>query len=251
MTFFSPLEQFELVVYIPFIVDSFFDFSFTNSALAIFLSFISTVILIKAVGKGFVVPSRWQSILEEFYLIVFGIIQNVLSRKHAVKFFPIVLTFAIVIFICNLLGMAPYSFAITSHLVVTIFLALTIFIPITFLGIRTHKIRFWGFFLPAGCPLLLVPLLVPIELVVYCFRVISLSVRLFANIMAGHILLKVLAGFAWGMFQGSDIFLFGLHIVPVFVVFGLFGLELGVAFIQTYVWTMLLCIYLNDAINLH
>jgi F-type H+-transporting ATPase subunit a len=211
----------------------------------------SIVNLYLFIGQGHLIPSPWQSVIEEFYTIVYGVMFTVLGNQHSQRFIALVFSMALLVLICNLVGMFPYSFAVTSHLSVTIFLATLVFVPITSLGLTLHKIKFFGFFLPAGCPILLVPLLVPIEMVVYFFRVISLAVRLFANIMAGHILLKVLAGFGWSMFQSDDSILFVLHILPILVVFALFGLELGVAFIQAYVWTMLTCIYLNDAIYLH
>ena len=146
--------------------------------------------------------------------------------------------------------MIPYVFTTTSHIIVTLYFALAVFIGINIILIRTHGIYSLGLFLPGGAPIALAPLLVLIEVISYFIRVISLSVRLFANMMSGHILLKVLLGFAWTMMLNKGILLI-VHLIPLLVVFLLMGLEVGVGIIQAYVFTILICIYLNDAINLH
>ena len=146
--------------------------------------------------------------------------------------------------------MVPYSFTVTSHLIITFTLALTLYIGFNFIGIKRHKIHFLNLFLPSGSSIFLVPLLVPIELVSYSFRVISVPVRLFANMMSGHILLKVIAGFAWSMLNVNS-FIFLAHFVPLILLIILTGLEFGVALIQAYVFTILTCMYINDALNLH
>ena len=146
--------------------------------------------------------------------------------------------------------MIPYSFTATSHFLVTFGLSLSLFIGITIVGFQTHGLHFFSFLLPKGAPLALAPLLVVLELVSYCFRAISLGVRLFANMMAGHTLVKILSGFAWTMLSVGG--LLGIaSVLPFGVVFALTGLEIGVACLQAYVFTILTCIYLNDAINLH
>ena len=154
------------------------------------------------------------------------------------------------ILISNLIGLVPYSFTSTSHLIVTFFLAAMTFIGINIIGGQTHGVHFFSLFFPPGSPLGLAPLLIPIEIVSYIFRPISLSVRLFANMMAGHTLLKVIGGFAWNMMSSSGL-LFIAHFVPIFVLILLMGLELGVAIVQAYVFIILTCIYLSDAISLH
>ena len=150
----------------------------------------------------------------------------------------------------NLIGLIPYSFTITSHLIVTFALALMVFVGVNIICVKEHGLHMVSLFLPPGTSLGLALLLVPIEFVSYMFKPISLGVRLFANMMAGHTLLKVIAGFAWSM-MASGGFLFVAHLLPLFVLVLLVGLELGVAMIQAYVFTILTCIYLNDAINLH
>jgi ATP synthase subunit 6 len=146
--------------------------------------------------------------------------------------------------------MIPYSFTVTSHIAVTLALATMAFVGINVIGIKTHGFHMLSLFLPSGAPIALAPLLIAIEVVSYSFRVISLALRLFANMMSGHCLLKILAGFAWTMFSAGGI-LSVIHIMPLLVIFAIIGLELSIAFLQAYVFTVLLCIYLNDAISLH
>jgi ATP synthase subunit 6 len=150
----------------------------------------------------------------------------------------------------NLVGMIPYSFTITSQLAVTFTFGAATFIGVNIIAARQHGLHFLSFFLPKDAPIALWPLLVPIELISYFFRVVSLSVRLFVNMMAGHALLKILAGFAWTMIGMGGLMLLASGF-PILVLIVLTGMELGIAMLQAYVWTVLVCIYLNDAINLH
>ena len=150
----------------------------------------------------------------------------------------------------NLIGLVPYSFTVSSHFVVTLAISLSIFIGINIICIKTHKFEFFSLFLPGGTPLLLAFLLVPVELVLYIFRPLSLAIRLFCNMMAGHTLLKIFAGFAWSLMSFTGI-LFFVHYIPLITLLPLLGLELGVALIQAFVFSLLTCIYLNDALNLH
>ena len=154
------------------------------------------------------------------------------------------------ILISNVSGLVPYSFTITSHLIQTMVLALSVFIGVVIICAFTHGFHMLSLFLPGGTSLALAFLLVPIEIVSYIFKPLSLAIRLFANMMAGHTLLKVIAGFAWAM-MGSGGLLLLAHIVPLVVLVILFGLELAAAMIQAYVFTILSCIYINDAIILH
>ena len=171
-------------------------------------------------------------------------------KKNGPLYFPILFAIFSFIFFCNLLGMIPFSFTVTSHIVVTLGLAMISFFAINIIGIQTHGFHMLSLFLPSGAPLALAPLLVAIELVSYSFRVVSLALRLFANMMSGHCLLKILAGFAWTMLAAGGI-LSIVHFLPLVVIFAIVGLELSIAFLQAYVFTVLLCIYLNDAISLH
>ena len=247
---FSPLEQFSIFKLIPI---SFFglDLSVTNSTLFAGIScFISFIFFNFICSNAKLVPSLWQSIAETLFEFVF---YNVLSeniKKGGSAYFPIILTIFIYILSCNLIGMIPYSFTVTSHIVITLGLAIVAFTGINIIGLSIHGFHFFSLFLPGGAPLALAPLLIPIELVSYSFRVVSLALRLFANMMSGHCLLKILAGFAWTMLSAGGI-LSVVHLLPLVVIFAIVGLELSIAFLQAYVFSVLLCIYLNDAISLH
>jgi ATP synthase subunit 6 len=171
-------------------------------------------------------------------------------KVGGLSYFPIIFTVFTFLLFCNLLGMVPYSFTVTSHIVVTFGLALGLFIGLNIIGLQIHGLHFFSLFLPAGVPLVMAPFLVLVELVGYTFRPISIALRLFANMMAGHSLLKILAGFGWTMFSAGGVLAIA-HFLPVMVIFAIVGLELGIAFLQAYVFSVLLCIYLNDAISLH
>lgn len=149
----------------------------------------------------------------------------------------------------NLLGLIPFSFTLTSHLVITFSLSLASFIGINILSFKKYGIKFFSLFLPSGTTTVLAFLLVPIELVSYIFKPISLSIRLFANLLAGHALLKVIAGFAITLLSAGGISVI-LHFIPLIILIPLFGLELGVALIQSFVFAVLICIYINDSLNI-
>jgi ATP synthase subunit 6 len=197
----------------------------------------------------FLIPNAWQVIIEIIYETASQLLYDNLGMKGE-KYFPFVSVLFTFILLANLIGLVPYSFTITSHLLVTFLLALTVFIGVNIICYQEHKFNMLSLFIPSNTSFLLALLLVPIEFVSYMFKPISLGVRLFANMMAGHTLLKVIAGFAWSMVSAGGI-LFIAHIIPLAVLILLVGLELGVALIQAYVFTILTCIYLNDSINLH
>jgi ATP synthase subunit 6 len=196
------------------------------------------------------IPSKVQVIFEGVYKVILGLIVDNLGQNAGQKFFPVIFSVFFLIASLNLIGLVPYSFTLTSHLVVTFAFAFFIFFAFNIICVRTHGLAFFSLFLPSGTSFALALLLVPIEVISYVFKPVSLSIRLFANMMAGHTLLKVIAGFAWTLAASSGI-LFFVHYLPLLVLFPLFGLELGVALIQSFVFVILLCIYLNDAINLH
>lgn len=183
------------------------------------------------------------------YEFLINLVQEQIGEKGK-TFFPFIFALFTFLFSCNLIGMIPYSFTVTSHVVVTFGLSVSVFIGVTIVGFYTHGLHFFSFLLPPGAPLILAPLLVVLELVSYSFRAISLGVRLFANMMAGHTLVKILAGFSWTMMSVGGV-LYLVSSIPLLVVFALTGLEIGVAILQAYVFTILTCIYLNDAIHLH
>jgi F-type H+-transporting ATPase subunit a len=247
---YTPLEQFSIISLIP-IRFGHFDVSFTNSSLYLLLATGLAVLLFSFVthGGGFLVPSRWQSLVEMLYEFVVSLVDEQIGAKGR-RFFPLIFTTFVFLLFTNLIGMIPYSFTATSHMVVTFGLSLSLFVGVTIVGFQIHGLHFFSFLLPKGAPLALAPLLVVLELVSYCFRAVSLGVRLFANMMAGHTLVKILSGFAWTMLSVGGV-LAAASLIPFAIVFALTGLEIGVACLQAYVFTILTCIYLNDAINLH
>jgi ATP synthase subunit 6 len=250
--FSSPLEQFQILPIISIHLGS-FDFSITNSAIILAIglaSFIFTLYSLLANQTNFyIVPNRIQYIVEVIYGVVYGLLNDNVGSVGK-TFFPYVFTLFTFILISNIIGLVPYSFTVTSHLIVTFALALMTFIGINLICIRENGINMLSLFLPPGSSMVLAFLLVPIEIVSYIFRPISLSVRLFANMMAGHTLLKVIAGFAWTMMLAGGGLLVA-HVIPLAILVVLMLLEFGVAVIQAYVFTILTCIYLNDAIHLH
>lgn len=250
MLFFSPLEQFTIISLIPMHIGNFY-FSFTNSSLFMCLStglFLMLCSLVTVKG-GTLVPTAWQSFVEMMFEFVVSLVHEQVGEKGK-QYFPMIFTLFAFLLCSNLIGMIPYSFTTTSHFVVTFGLSVSIFIAVTIIGFQIHGLHFFSFLLPPGAPLALAPFLVVIELVSYGFRAISLGVRLFANMMAGHTLVKILSGFAWSMLSLGGVLKLAASI-PFLVVFALMFLEVGVACLQAYVFTILTCIYLNDAIHLH
>ena len=250
----SPLEQFQVLPIIGFYFNG-FDISITNETIILGLILFFSVVYFNSILKQdtssfYIVPSRWQSIIEIIYSLILSLVIDNIRDKKGQYFFPLVFFIFLFILSLNLIGLIPYSFTLTSHLIVTLSLSLAVFIGINIVCIRIHGINFFSLFLPSGTSIVLALLLVPIELISYVFKPISLSIRLFANMMAGHTLLKVIAGFAYTLMSNTGI-LFMLHYVPLLILIPLFGLELGVALIQSFVFSILICIYLNDSINLH
>ena len=239
----SPLAQFEIKTLIPLQLGE-FDVSYTNSALFMSLTLILvTLFLILGVRRRALVPGRWQSMAEISYEFVSNLLRDTVGNEGR-KYFPFVFSLFMFILFGNMLGMIPYSFTFTSHVIVTFAMALTVFIGVTILGFVKHGIHFFSFFVPPGVSIILWPLMIPIEVISYLSRPISLAVRLFANLTARHTMLKVFAGFvvSLGIVGGF---------LPFAFVVALTGLELLIAFLQAYVFTILTCFYINDAIHLH
>ena len=239
----SPLAQFEIkqLISLNFMGH---DISFTNSSLlmVIAITFASCFMLL-ATRKKALVPTRAQMLAES----VFGMIDDMLKQnvgEGGRQFMPLIFSLFMFVLFCNLLGMIPYSFTATSHISVTFVLAMLVFLTVTIVGFVKHGLHFFSLFLPHGTPMWLAPLLIVIELVAYLARPISLSLRLTANMVAGHVLLKVLAGFMVAM-------AFYLKIVPGPFIVVLVGFEIFIAILQAYIFTILTCVYLNDAVNLH
>lgn len=238
----GPLEQFAIRPLIKIHIGG-IDASFTNSALFMTVAVVLvTALIVLSTRRAQLVPSRFQSVSEIAYEFVARMIQDNVGDEGQ-RYFPFIFTlFAFVLF-GNLLGLLPYGFTFTSHIIVTFALAAVIFIAVTLIGIVRHGFGFLRLFAPHGVPLVLLPMLVPIELLSYFIRPFTLSFRLFMNMLVGHMLLAIVAGFAvtLGIFA----------IFPVAIDTALVLLELLVAGLQAYVFTILTCTYLNDAINLH
>ncbi len=239
----NPLGQFAIKKLVE--IDLFgFDVSFTNSSFYMLLAGIIAIsYFFFALKAKNIVPSRLQISAEMVYDMITGMLdQNV--GKDGRKFIPFIFTLFIFILLCNLLGMIPYGFTVTSHITITFALAITVFFLVTIFGFVNRGVHFLSIFLPKGTPLWLAPLMILIELFAYLARPVSLSLRLAANMMAGHILLKVMAGFAVSL-----MLLFKLLPIPLIVI--LIGFEIFIAILQAYIFTILSCVYLNDAVNSH
>ena len=238
----SPLEQFLVKTLVPIKVGG-VDISFTNSALFMVIA-VALVALLMTVGMGkrSIVPGRFQSVAEMFYEFVANILRETAGNEGR-KYFPLIFTLFMFILFANMLGMIPSTFTFTSHIAVTFVMAAVVFLAVTVLGFIKHGIHFFTFFVPPGAPVAMWPLLIPLEIISYLTRPISLSVRLFANMLAGHTLLKVIAGFVPALGVAG--------VIPLAFVTALTGLEILIAFLQAYVFTVLTCLYINDALHLH
>ena len=244
----SPLAQFEIKKIIEMEALG-YDISFTNSSLAMVMTvvFISLFMYL-GLRNLEIIPSKKQSVVESSYEFIYGMIGDNIGSE-GMKYFSFIFTLFLFILVGNLLGMLPYSFTWTSHIIVTFSIAFFIFIGVTLIAICKHGIvKFLKFFAPSGVPKPMLILLVPIEIISYLSRPISLSVRLFANMMAGHTLLKVIGGFVFVL--GANSFIVG-GILPLAFLVALTGLEIVIAFLQAYVFAILTCLYINDAIHLH
>jgi ATP synthase subunit 6 len=226
----SPLEQFQILPIIPINI-GIFDFSITNATIILSIGLGSFIFVLYSLlseeGNFYIVPNRIQYIVEVIYSVVYGLLNDNVGSVGK-SFFPYVFTLFTFVLISNIIGLVPYSFTVTSHLIVTFALAFMTFVGINLICIREHGINILSLILPPGSSMVLALLLVPIELVSYIFRPISLSVRLFANMMAGHTLLKVIAGFAWTMMLAGGGLLIA-HTIPLAILVLLMFLELGVA----------------------
>jgi F-type H+-transporting ATPase subunit a len=224
---------------------------FTNSNEAMLAS-AAIVIILFAIGlrSRALVPGRIQALVELLYEFVHGMCLDAIGEEGR-KFFPLVFTIFSFILLGNLIGLFPYFFAFTSHIAVTLTLALFVFLFSTGVGFYTHGFRFFKFFVPAGVPGWLLPLLVPIEIISYLSRPVSLSVRLFANITAGHVMWEVFAGFMLLLTASLGVVGAVAAIIPLGLNVALVALELLVAGLQAYVFAILTCLYLHDAVHMH
>lgn len=238
----NPIEQFKIKPLVPLEVAG-VNVSFTNSALMMVISItLITLFLTLAVRGRAVVPGRWQSMAEIVYEFVANMIRDNVGSEGR-KYFPFIFSLFMFVLFGNLLGMIPLAFTYTSHIIVTFALAAVVFIGVTIIGFARHGLHFLRMFFPHGAPIATAPILIPIEVISYLSRPFSLAVRLFANMTVGHIILKVIGGFvvALGIFG----------VVPLAFLAGVTVLEFGIACLQAYVFAILSCIYLHDAIHMH
>lgn len=246
----DPLHQFAIKTIFPISVGG-IDFSFTNSSLSILIVVLLMYGLFTAgVRNKKLVPNKVQAVVEMFYKLIAELICDNVG-KGGQKYFPFVFSIFIFIFLGNILGMIPYMFTFTSHIIVTFTLAMLVFLFVTVLGICLHGWEFLHLFAPRGLPKYLLIVIVPIELISYLSRPISLSVRLFANMMAGHTMMKVFAAFVTLLLASSAEAAKCVSILPIIINTLLTAFEIVIAVLQAYVFTILTCVYLNDAVNLH
>jgi F-type H+-transporting ATPase subunit a len=239
----NPLKQFEIKPLIQFPHIGGIDISYTNSALFMTLAVVlATAFIVLSTRRAALVPGRWQSMAELSYEFIANMIKEN-AGTEGMQYFPYIFTLFMFVLFGNLLGMVPYAFTYTSHIIVTFAMAAVIFIAVTVIGFKRHGLHFFTFFAPKGVPWVVLLLLVPIELISYFIRPFTLSIRLFANMLAGHAILAVFAGFVAGLG------IFGIG--PLAMDVGLILLEFLVAVLQAYIFTILTCLYLNDAIHLH
>ena len=253
----TPLEQFQVISLFSITLLN-LDFSFTNMLLINFLTllFFFNIVFFFSADTNYLektpfylVPNVWQIMVETIYDVVSQLLFDNINMEGE-KYFPYISVIFIFILFSNLIGLIPYSFTVTSHIIITFTLSFSIFIGVNIIGFQKHQLNMFSLIIPANSSFALALVLVPIEFVSYIAKPISLGVRLFINLMAGHTLLKVIVGFAWSMLLLEDLMAF-IHLIPLLLLVILMGLELGVALIQAYVFTILTCIYLNDSINLH
>ena len=240
----NPMHQFQVYRVGPEIKLGGIDLSFTNASLFMLISAVLICsFLFFSTKERKIIPDKIQLISELLYNFIAKMISDTAGSK-AKPYFSFIFSLFVFVLICNMVGMLPYSFTVTSHIIVTLIMALFIFVAVTVIGFIKHGVKYLSIFVPSGVPKLLLPLITIIEIISYLSRPVSLSVRLFANMMAGHTMLKVFGGFviSLGMLGGW---------LPLSFSVALTGLEILVAFLQAYVFAILTCIYLIDELNLH
>jgi ATP synthase subunit 6 len=246
---FAPLEQFEILSIVNLNIFS-LDISITNFlVMQIITGFFFMFILFCNSAENFsfyYTPNSWQKLIESTFNVIYQLISDVIT-KDSETHLPILILLFYYILLSNVIGLIPYSFTATSHVITTFFLSFSVFLGINFITIEKYGLKSFALFLPSNTQFLLAIILVPIEFVAYLSKPVSLGVRLFINLMAGHILIKIIVGFSWNLLllETNTTILFFIPLVTLVI---LFGLELGVALIQTYVFMILVCIYLDDAL---
>ena len=249
----SPLNQFEIrdLISIDLPIIAGIHLSVTNIGLYIIMA--TSIILsfsLLSDNNNKLITNNWSLLKETLYATIHSIVINQINNKNGQLYFPFIYGLFIFILINNLIGMVPYSFASTSHFVLTFSLSFSIVLGATILGFQKHGLRFFSLFVPSGCPLGLLPLLVLIEFISYLARNVSLGLRLAANILSGHMLLNILSGFTYNIMNSGIIFFFA-GLLPLAFIIAFSGLELGIAFIQSQVFVVLSSSYIKDGLDLH
>ena len=225
--------------------------SLTNIGLYLMIStFIVFMFYLLATNYDITTPNGWSLSVESIYATVYSIVINQINANKGQMFFPLLSALFIYILINNLVGMVPYSFAPTSHFILTFSLSFTVVIGATILGFQVHALKFFSLLVPSGCPLGLLPLLVLIEFISYLSRNVSLGLRLGANVLSGHMLLNILGGFTYNIMSNGFIYFF-LGLAPLLFILAFSGLEIGIAFIQAQVFVVLSSAYIKDGLDLH
>lgn len=249
----SPLDQFEVRKLASLDAPVLGNTSISITNIGLYLSIGGYIIILTSLlstNNNKVVPNGWSISQECVYATVHSIVVGQINEKKGQIYFPFMYVLFVFILLNNLIGMVPYSFASTSHFILTFSISFTIVLGATILGFSKHNLKFFSLFVPAGCPLPLLPLLVLIEFISYLARNVSLGLRLAANILSGHMLLNILSGFTYNIMTSGFIFFF-LGILPLTFIIAFSGLELGIAFIQAQVFVVLSCSYIKDGLDLH
>lgn len=249
----SPLDQFEIrnLLSLDAPILGNLSISLTNIGLYLTIAgYLVFVLNLMSTNNNRIISNAWSIGQEAVYATVHSIVVSQINEKRGQVYFPFMYVLFMFILMNNLVGMVPYSFAPTSHFILTFSLSFTIVLSATILGLSRHGLKFFSLFVPSGCPLALLPLLVLIEFISYLARNVSLGLRLAANILSGHMLLNILSGFTYNIMNSGFIFIF-LGLFPLAFIIAFSGLELGIAFIQAQVFVVLSCSYIKDALELH
>lgn len=249
----SPLDQFVIRNLFSIKADLLANMQISLTNMGLYLIITTSIIFILfllATNYNITTPNGWSLSLETIYATVFSIVVNQINANKGQMFFPLISGLFMFILINNLVGMVPYSFAPTSHFIVTFSMSFTVVIGATILGFQIHALKFFSLFVPSGCPLGLLPLLVLIEFISYLARNVSLGLRLAANVLSGHMLLNILSGFTYNIMNKGFVYFF-LGLLPLLFIIAFSGLEIGIAFIQAQVFVVLSASYIKDALDLH
>lgn len=249
----SPLDQFEIRDLFSLNVNLLGNIYISLTNIGLYLTISALIILtysLLASNSNKIIPNNWSISQESIYATIHSVVVNQINPTRGQIYFPFIYVLFVFILVNNLVGMVPYSFASTSHFVLTFWISFTVVLGATILGFSRHGLQFFSLFVPSGCPLGLIPLLVIIEFISYLSRNISLGLRLAANILSGHMLLSILSGFTYNIMTSGILFFF-LGLIPLAFIIAFSGLELAIAFIQAQVFVVLTCSYIKDGLDLH